>query len=211
MNKLFLVRDIIGLSLLPSPPFPPLRSRFVSKKPPSPIPRIPPKVASKRATKTPEPRINSRIFLFVKAQGDGASNSPHHLKVANPSASVPHTLSGGNGACAVGGMIMPPNGVQGQRPWHAFGSFRRETKGTRGRGAERPLWGAGAKSDDLLPRGASPSQRQARAAGRSARIRGRRDPRPCKIPRGAGLKRSRNRKKVVAKKANLYDNKGEPK
>ena len=36
-------------------------------------------------------------------------------------------------------------------------------------------------------------------------------PAPAKSPRGAGLKRSRNRKKVVAKKANLYDNKGEPK
>ena len=47
--------------------------------------------------------------------------------------------------------------------------------------------------------------------GSAPRIVGRRDPRPCKIPRGAGLKRSRNRKKVVAKKANLYDNKGEPK
>ena len=33
MNKLFLVRDIIGLNLLPSPPFPPLRFRFVSKNP----------------------------------------------------------------------------------------------------------------------------------------------------------------------------------
>ena len=29
---------------------------------------------------------------------------------------------------------MPPNGVQGQRPWHAFGDFRRETKVTRGAG-----------------------------------------------------------------------------
>ena len=28
----------------------------------------------------------------------------------------------------------PPNGVQGQRPWHAFGDFRRETKVTRVQG-----------------------------------------------------------------------------
>ena len=154
-------------------------------------PESPQKLHPNVQLNAPAPRINSRIFLFVKAQGDGASNSPHHLKVANPSTSVPHTLSGGNGACAVGGMIMPPNGVQGQRPWHAFGSFRRETKGTQGAGRSARSRG--------VQRGSAP------------RIVDRRDPRPCKIPRGAELKRSRNRKKVVAKKANLYDNKGEPK
>ena len=149
-----------------------------------------------------EPRINSRIFLFVKAQGDGASNSPHHLKVANPSTSVPHTLSGGNGACAVGGMIMPPNGVQGQRPWHAFGSFRRETKGTRGAGRSARIVGRrGCQPRINFPRvrGGAPASGVAGAT------------RPAQTPQGAGLKRSRNRKKVVAKKANLYDNKGEPK
>ena len=56
------------------------------------------------------------------------------LKWQIPLRQCRYPLSGGNGACAVGGMIMPPNGVQGQRPWHAFGSFRRETKGTRGAG-----------------------------------------------------------------------------
>ena len=84
MNKLFLVRDIIGLSLLPSPPFPPLRFRFVSKKPPSPIPRIPLKVAPKRATNPLVPRIESKKYLPAKTKGDSAANCPHHLKVANP-------------------------------------------------------------------------------------------------------------------------------
>ena len=70
MNKLFLVRDIIGSNLLPSPPFPPLRFRFVSKKPPSPIPRIALKVASKRATNPLVPRIESKKYLPAKTQGD---------------------------------------------------------------------------------------------------------------------------------------------
>ena len=34
-----------------------------------------------------------------------------------------------------------PSRVQGQRPWHAFGSFRRETKGTPGVGRVGPLMG----------------------------------------------------------------------
>ena len=60
---------------------------------------------------------------------------------------------------------MPPNGVQGQRPWHAFGDFRRETKVTRGGGAERPLVGSA--------EGQRPSH-----------IGPRRGPRPCKAPEG---------------------------
>ena len=91
MNKLFLVRDIIGLSLLPSPPFPPLRFRFASKIPLHLYPESPPKLHPNVQLNAPAPRIESRIFLLLKAQGDGASNSPHHLKVANPSASVAET------------------------------------------------------------------------------------------------------------------------
>ena len=70
----------------------------------------------------------------------------HHLKVANP-ATLSGTLPflGGAARRAAGGMIMPPNGVQGQRPWHAFGDFRRETKVTRGAGrSARISWAAGA-------------------------------------------------------------------
>ena len=55
----------------------------------------------------------------------------------------------------------PPNGVQGRSPWRAFGDFRRETKVTRGGGAERPLVGSA--------EGQRPSH-----------IVGRRGPRPCK-------------------------------
>ena len=42
--------------------------------------------------------------------------------------------AGGMGLKSVPLFSRPPSGVQGQRPWHAFGSFRRETKGTRGAG-----------------------------------------------------------------------------
>ena len=45
---------------------------------------------------------------------------------------------------------------KGRSPWRAFGDFPRVGKVTRGGGAERPHWGAGTKSDDLLPRGSAP-------------------------------------------------------
>ena len=64
----------------------------------------------------------------------------HCVKVANPS-TLSGTLPflGGATQSVAGGMGLksgtlfsrPPNGVQGQRPWHAFGDFRRETKVTR--------------------------------------------------------------------------------
>ncbi len=46
---------------------------------------------------------------------------------------------------------MPPNGVQGQRPWHAFGDFRRETKVTRGAGRSARMGGAGAPAPAKPP------------------------------------------------------------
>jgi len=46
----------------------------------------------------------------------------------------------------------PQAGSRGGGPWHAFGSFRRETKGTPGVGRVGPLEGAEAKFSSL-PRG----------------------------------------------------------
>ena len=151
MNKLFLVRDIIGLNLLPSPPFPPLRFRFVSKKPPSPIPRIALKVASKRATAphrgAPAPRINSRIFLFVKAQGDGASNSPTTSKWQLHLRRWHSPLSGGSDAKRRwGDDNSPPAGSRGSAPGTPLVTFvvKRKSPGCR---AERlHQVGAGADS-----------------------------------------------------------------
>ena len=68
-----------------------------------------------------------------------------------------------------------PQRGPGAQPRHAFGSFRRETKGTPGVGRVGPLVGAGAASPAKSPRG----------AGRSARIRRRRDHVPASIPPGA--------------------------
>ena len=84
----------------------------------------------------------------------------HHLKVANPARLVAPSLSGGNGACAVGGMIMPPMGVQGDTPWHAFGDFRRETKVTRVQGGAPALEEQGLPSLQNPPgwRGGVPPQ-----------------------------------------------------
>ena len=153
-------------------------------------PHLAPKLHPNVQLNAPAPRINSRIFLFVKAQGDGASNFPHHLKVANPAASMAPSPFEGVRLAAGGAIASPSGGPGGLPPANlCLLSFRKKV----GRGAGRSARSRG------VQRGSAP------------RIVGRRDPRPCKIPRGAGLKRSRNRKKVVAKKANLYDNKGEPK
>ena len=141
MNKLFLVRDIIGLNLLPSPPFPPLRFRFASKIPLHLYPESPPKLHPNVQLNAPAPRIESRIFLLLKAQGDGAANCPHHLKVANPSASVAETSPARCVSEREKGRRLRTEGVQNRRFWHAFGSFRRETKGTPGVGRVAPPMG----------------------------------------------------------------------
>ena len=49
-----------------------------------------------------------------------------------------------------------PQGGPGAQPRHAFGSFRRETKGTPGVGRAGPLVGAGTTSPAKSPRGAQP-------------------------------------------------------
>ena len=154
MNKLFLVRDIIGLSLLPSPPFPPLRFRFASKIPLHLYPESPPKLHPNVQLNAPAPRIESRIFLLLKAQGDGASNFPHHLKVATPSVSV--ALSPFEGVrLAAGGAIASPSGGPGGLPPAnlCLLSFRKKV----GRGAGRSARSMGSAE------GQRPSQKGPRA------------------------------------------------
>ena len=75
---------------------------------------------------------------------------PTQLKVANRSGFVVETLLGGCGNAA-GGTTCPPSGGPGAQPRHAFGSFRRETKGTPGVGRVGPLVGAGATSPIKAP------------------------------------------------------------
>ena len=58
-------------------------------------------------------------------------------------------------ACRWGDDNAPQRGP-GAQPRHAFGSFRRETKGTPGVGRAGPLVGAGTTSPAKSPRGAQP-------------------------------------------------------
>ena len=135
---------------------------------PSPIPRINPKVAPKRAT---EPRINSRIFLFAKAKGNNKTDSPTTSKwqiglfLWQKAARREPERSAASAKRAV----TPHRQVQGRSPWRAFGDFPRDGKVTRGGGAERPLmgvWGppaptSGSRSQvwRLAPEGAQPLAR----------------------------------------------------
>ena len=74
--------------------------------------------------------------------------------MANPARLVPLTLSGGSDAKRRWGdgtekwntFQSAPQRGPGAAPRHAFGSFRRETKGTPGVGRVGPLVGAGAAS-----------------------------------------------------------------
>ena len=95
----------------------------------------------------PAPRFeSSRCFLHGSFRRKKCQLL-HCVKVANPS-TLSGTLPflGGATQSVAGGMGLksgtlfsrPPNGVQGQRPWHAFGDFRRETKVTRVPSMARP-------------------------------------------------------------------------
>ena len=160
MNKLFLVRDIIGLSFLPSPPFP---VRF--QNPPSPIPRIPPKVAPKRATNPlPSHGLTAEYFSWSKPKETTRPIRPPSQSGKSvffcgrnqpgASRSAAQRARKGRGLRTRG---------PGAQPRHAFGDFRRETKVTRGLGrsaqirgrrgtspAQTPLgtWGGAPKSGD---------------------------------------------------------------
>ena len=87
------------------------------------------------------PRIDSRGCDPGVALGEKQDRFAHLLKVANLSIFVAEALLGGCGNAA-GGTTCPPSGGPGAQPRHAFGSFRRETKGTPGVGRVGPPMGA---------------------------------------------------------------------
>ena len=97
-------------------------------------PESPQKLHPNVQLNAPAPRIESRIFLLLKAQGDGASNSPHHLKVANPSATVAETSPARCVSERKKGGDFAPAGSKGRSPWRAFGDFPRDGKVTRVQG-----------------------------------------------------------------------------
>ena len=87
----------------------------------------------------PAPRINSRIFLLVKAKGNNKDRFAHPLKVANQSSSV---AEGSPARCVSErekGENLAPGDSKGRSPWRAFGDFPRDGKVTRG-------WRGGAPS-----------------------------------------------------------------
>ena len=86
----------------------------------------------------PAPRFESSRCSPDGASGEGKANSCATSKWQIQLSQCRLPFLGGTALAPLGGMIMPPNGVQGQRPWHAFGDFRRETKVTRVPSMARP-------------------------------------------------------------------------
>ena len=116
--------------------------------------------------------------------------------------------------------VPPPPIPLGQRPGdqRGRGPLRRRSRNQEVPGVSLPTFstresrpGCGAERPHQGSQGPpAPHKSPPGAAGRSARIRGRRGhPPPQNLPR-CGIKKKKP-KKVLAKKANLYDNKGEPK
>ena len=110
---------------------------------PSPIPPFSPKVAPKRATQPPAPRINSTKSFLRKTKEKNKTDSPTTSKwqiglfLWQKAARREPERSAASAKRAV----TPHRQVQGRSPWRAFGDFPRDGKVTRGGGAERPLMG----------------------------------------------------------------------
>ena len=150
--------------------------RFIS--PPSPIPRIPPKVAPKRATNPlpshgltaeysswSKPKETTRPIRPPSQSGKSVFFCGRNQPGASRSAA--QRARKGRGLRTRG---------PGAQPRHAFGDFRRETKVTRGLGRSAQIRGR---------RGYQP-RTNSRGLGRSAQIRRRRGYQPrTNSPRGA--------------------------
>ena len=104
-----------------------------------------PKVAPKRATQTPAPRINSTKSFLRKTKEKKQDRFSHNLKVANRSIFVAQTSPARAGAerseREKGGNSAP--GVQGRSPGTPLVTFvvKRKSPGVEGRSA--PSWGCG--------------------------------------------------------------------
>ena len=102
-----------------------------------------PKVAPKRATQPPAPRINSTKPFLRKTKEKNKTDSPTTSKwqiglfLWQKAARREPERSAASAKRAV----TPHRQVQGRSPWRAFGDFPRDGKVTRGGGAERPLMG----------------------------------------------------------------------
>ena len=146
--------------------------------PPSPIPRIPPKVAPKRATNPlPSHGLTAEYFSWSKPKETTRPIRPPSQSGKSvffcgrnqpgASRSAAQRARKGRGLRTRG---------PGAQPRHAFGDFRRETKVTRGLGRSAQIRGR---------RGCQP-RTNSRGLGRSAQIRRRRGCQPLtNSPRGA--------------------------
>ena len=116
MNKLFLVRDIIGLNLLPSPPFPPLRFRFVPKNPLHLYPESPQKL---HPNVQPIPSCHGLKAKNISPPKPKETTTPVGVssqsgKSSCVSAAIP--FLGGAARRAAGGMIIAPQRGPGAAP-----------------------------------------------------------------------------------------------
>ena len=105
------------------------------------------------------PRFESRRCDLCQSWGEDEPDSLRYLKVANRSGTEAQTLSGGNGARAVGGMIMPPKGVQGRSPGTPLVPFVVKRKEPRVWAGQAHWWVLGLLVPQNLPGARSPSQK----------------------------------------------------
>ena len=87
------------------------------------------------------PRFESRRCDLCYPRGENKTDLLTNSSGKSVWVSGTSPFEGVAAQCAAGGAKRPPQGVQGHSPWHAFGSFRRETKGTPGVGRVGPLMG----------------------------------------------------------------------
>ena len=121
------------------------------------------------------PRIENRECSLDGTKEEKKDRFVHQFKVANRSFSVAESSparAGTKWSEREKGSDYAPGDSKGRSPWRAFGDFPRDGKVTRVPSMAKPCSrgaparrGVGAKSDNLLPRGASPSQKSPSPAG----------------------------------------------
>ena len=118
----------------------------------------------------PAPRFESSRCFLDGASGETKASCCTTSKWQIQLRRCRYPLSGGNGACAVGGMITPPKGSpqRGAPSGRFFGDFLIGEKVTRGAGRSAPSWG--------VQRGSAP-----RISGHAGA------PAPAKPPRGTAV------------------------
>ena len=118
-----------------------------------------------------------------KPKGDGTANCPHHLKVANPSATVAESSPARCVSEREKGGDFALGDSKGRSPWRAFGDFRRETKVTRGLGRSAQIRGRRGHRPAPTPLGTWGGAPKSGAAGATS---------PAQTPPGGGAPKTQN-------------------